>query len=359
MRKNAFVLSVLALALAVVGCKPRHDDPETGSNDVAGSAGKSLVKKMEIRVFDQDTVDDYEVDGSATLSFSYEEGRLASITGTGEYEYRDDYDVETMTGTATVGFEYAGEKIDVSLSLDATVDYGPDGTDHASGRGTMELQMNADKAVASSRTLFGSGDVLDEYLVGFEYTDKYLTRLVVPYWPDLTAESYGLEYGWENGNIVRVGSYDDYGYGKHSAKGDDEGRLSLQDCMVRLMFPLAGILSSPGDVRNEAKSAVDWYDDYHLVYTAQENKSNLDFASLVWTFCGGIADYSQFLGVLGFTGTMSRNLPESLYEDDEYEPDGRWEYGRVEYTFNNQDLVTDMRVYDEEGEQLGTIRLSY
>ena len=172
MKKNAFLLPILTLAVALVGCKPTpEDNSDTGSDDVAGSAGKSLVKKMVVTAAYTDTAYDEEYDGSATLNFAYEEGRLASITGTGEYVYRYmDYSEpdpvnpegnakaeesvwmeDKTSGTATVGFTYDGEKVNVSLSMDATYDEAGYGPEHYSGTGTMALQMNADKAVSSAR----------------------------------------------------------------------------------------------------------------------------------------------------------------------------------------------------------------
>ena len=262
MKKNAFLLPILTLAVALVGCKPTtEDNSDTGSDDVAGSAGKSLVRKMVVTAAYTDTVYDEEYDGSATLNFAYDEGRLASITGTGEFVYRYmDYSEPPLnpeskaeegvwmedktSGTATVGFAYDGENVNVSLSLDATYDEEGYGPEHASGTGTMALQMNADKAVSSARSKFVSeGEYSDEFLVNFEYADNFLTRVAVPY--EGMDASYGLEFGWESGNIVRVGSYDDAYLNKKSpARGRVNGETDLGTAMTRLMFPLCGILSS-------------------------------------------------------------------------------------------------------------------
>lgn len=381
MKKNAFLLPLLALAVALVGCKPTPEkNSDTGSDDVAGSAGKSLVKKMVVTAAYTDTAYDEEYDGSATLNFAYEEGRLASITGTGEYVYRYmDYSEpdpvnpegnakaeesvwmeDKTSGTATVGFTYDGEKVNVSLSMDATYDEAGYGPEHYSGTGTMALQMNADKAVSSARSKFVSEEESsDEWLVNFEYADNSLTRVAVPY--EGMDASYGLEFGWENGNIVRVGSYDEYvkGSKKSPAQNRMSGKTDLGTAMTRLMFPLCGILSSSDRGHGSTKKSVDWYADYHMEYTSHENKSNVDIASLAWTILGGIVDPSQFVGVFGFTGTMSKNLPESLYEDDEYEPDGRWDYGRVEYVLDADGLMEKVTVFDEEGNQVGTISFEY
>lgn len=377
MKKNAFLLPILTLAVALVGCKPTtEDNSDTGSDDVAGSAGKSLVRKMVVTAAYTDTVYDEEYDGSATLNFAYDEGRLASITGTGEFVYRYmDYSEPPLnpeskaeegvwmedktSGTATVGFAYDGENVNVSLSLDATYDEEGYGPEHASGTGTMALQMNADKAVSSARSKFVSeGEYSDEFLVNFEYADNFLTRVAVPY-EDMDA-SYGLEFGWESGNIVRVGSYDDAYLNKKSpARGRVNGETDLGTAMTRLMFPLCGILSSSDRGHGSTKESVDWYSDYHMEYTSHENKANVDIASLAWTIFGGVVDPSQFLGVFGFTGTMGKNLPESLYADDEYEPDGRWDYGRVEYVLNADGLVEKLTVFDGEDQQVGTISFEY
>ena len=381
MKKNAFLLPLLALAVALVGCKPTPEkNSDTGSDDVAGSAGKSLVKKMVVTAAYTDTAYDEEYDGSATLNFAYEEGRLASITGTGEYVYRYmDYSEPPLnpeskaeegvwmedktSGTATVGFAYDGENVNVSLSMDATYDEAGYGPEHYSGTGTMALQMNADKAVSSARSKFVSEEESsDEWLVNFEYADNFLTRVAVPY--EGMDASYGLEFGWENGNIVRVGSYDEYvkGSKKSPAQNRRNGKTDLGTAMTRLMFPLCGILSSSSSSdrgHGSTKKSVDWYADYHMEYTSHENKSNVDIASLAWTILGGIVDPSQFVGVFGFTGIMSKNLPESLYEDDEYEPDGRWDYGRVEYVLDADGLMEKVTVFDEEGNRVGTISFEY
>lgn len=365
------------LSLAMVGCKPTEEDPGTGSSDVAGSAGKILVRKMVVTAAYTDTVYDEEYDGSATLNFAYDEGRLASITGTGEFVYRYmDYSEPPLnpeskaeegvwmedktSGTATVGFAYDGEKVDVSLSMDATYDEEGYGPEHSSGTGTMALQMNADKAVSSARSKFVSeGEYSDELLVNFEYADNFLTRVAVPY-EGMDHASYGLEFGWKSGNIVRVGSYDDAYLNKKSpARGRMNGETDYGVAMVRLMFPLSGILASHDRQQARAKEDVDWYSDYHMEYTSHENKTNVDIASLAWTILGGIVDPSQFVGVFGFTGTMSKNLPESLYEDDEYESDGRWEYGRVEYALDADGLVEKIIVFDGEDQQVGTISFEY
>ena len=199
----------------------------------------------------------------------------------------------------------------------------------------------------------------DEWLVNFEYADNFLTRVAVPY--EGMDASYGLEFGWENGNIVRVGSYDEYvkGSKKSPAQNRRNGKTDLGTAMTRLMFPLCGILSSSDRGHGSTKKSVDWYADYHMEYTSHENKSNVDIASLAWTILGGIVDPSQFVGVFGFTGTMSKNLPESLYEDDEYEPDGRWDYGRVEYVLDADGLMEKVTVFDEEGNRVGTISFEY
>ena len=371
MKKNAFLLPILTLAVALVGCKPTtEDNSDTGSDDVAGSAGKSLVRKMVVTAAYTDTVYDEEYDGSATLNFAYDEGRLASITGTGEFVYRYmDYSEPPLnpeskaeegvwmedktSGTATVGFAYDGENVNVSLSLDATYDEEGYGPEHASGTGTMALQMNADKAVSSARSKFVSEEESsDEWLVNFEYADNFLTEGM--------DASYGLEFGWESGNIVRVGSYDDAYLNKKSpARGRVNGETDLGTAMTRLMFPLCGILSSSDRGHGSTKESVDWYSDYHMEYTSHENKANVDIASLAWTIFGGVVDPSQFLGVFGFTGTMGKNLPESLYADDEYEPDGRWDYGRVEYVLNADGLVEKLTVFEGEGQQVGTISFEY
>ena len=266
---------------------------------------------------------------------------------------------DKTSGTATVGFAYDGENVNVSLSLDATYDEEGYGPEHASGTGTMALQMNADKAVSSARSKFVSeGEYSDEFLVNFEYADNFLTRVAVPY--EGMDASYGLEFGWESGNIVRVGSYDDAYLNKKSpARGRVNGETDLGTAMTRLMFPLCGILSSSDRGHGSTKESVDWYSDYHMEYTSHENKANVDIASLAWTIFGGVVDPSQFLGVFGFTGTMGKNLPESLYADDEYEPDGRWDYGRVEYVLNADGLVEKLTVFEGEGQQVGTISFEY
>lgn len=380
MKKNAFLLPLLVLAMALIGCKPTPEkNSDTGSDDVAGSAGKSLVKKMVVTAAYTDTAYDEEYDGSATLNFAYEEGRLASITGTGEYVYRYmDYSEpdpvnpegnakaeesvwmeDKTSGTATVGFTYDGEKVNVSLSMDATYDEAGYGPEHYSGTGTMALQMNADKAVSSARSKFVSEEESsDELLVNFEYSNEYLQYSVIPY-DNEQGYAYGNAYEWSDGNLVRMGSHDDYTNKKSGA----ETSFSLAK-MSRLFFPLSGVWAKNQGFDARKDRHVHWDLVSRMEYTTQENKSNVDFAFLTWLCYEGAEDPAEFLGALGFTGKMSKNLPLSLYEyattdDFEIDPNERYEYGHVEYTFNDQDLVTHIRVLGEEGELLGTISFEY
>ena len=99
-------------------------------------------------------------------------------------------------------------------------------------------------------------------------------------------------------------------------------------------------------------------DNVEMVYSERLNKTNVDFAMLTWLLYWGPEDYTEFLDVFGFTGTMSKNLPVELYERDDYDNE-RYQVGHVEYTFNDNDLVTGITVFNEENQRLGSISIGY
>ncbi len=342
------------LSLAMVGCKPT-EDPDTGSSDVAGSAGKSLVKKIVVELEDASVDADYSVNATATLNFTYDEGRLATISGNGNYAgkytepgYEEGYEA---SGSANVGLAYDGDRIDLTISLTGTATDSYDGstqTVQVSASGTSRLQLNADKALETATTSFMYEGETEKMLVGYEYENKYLSRSIIPYGDAFGGSSYGNTYVWTDGNMTGMDYFDDAdAYKKEEASS--LGRFG------RVFFPLAGVWGGQTSMVDMSKSGTD---NVEMVYSERLNKTNVDFAMLTWLLYWGPEDYTEFLGVFGFTGTMSKNLPVELYERDDYDNE-RYQVGHVEYTFNDNDLVTGITVFNEENQRLGSISIGY
>lgn len=380
MKKSVILLAAL-MPFIMFSCKdPDNGKREQGSTEIVGSSGKTLVKKMvakgTIAYHDNDEEDGYydyyrdkgshKVD--ATLTFTYADGLMSRISGSGTFASVEDeewalegeavkyHGESNANGNGNMSFTYKGDVVSVAMSAQGKISekytYEPDrygDNDEWSNEGnfTGEYTLNMENGAAvSGRGTFRSDDgssTTDK--VKFEYdANNQLTKIY--YEGDYEDRT---EFKWENGNMVKMGWYYDYKSGrKHSAK--------------RFFAPKKA---------KAAKVGVEWEDEYRVEYSSKENKSNLDFASLIFTYMSGFPE--QAISVFGFAGKESKNLPSRIYEMDEEWNEQTGEYEEVErlllaidYDFNGDGTVKRLKlsspVYSEEegvDTATATINLEY
>ncbi len=373
MKKHILLLAVL-VPFVMVSCK----EPDQGSDEIVGASGKMLVKKMTAKgtlaYHDNDDEDGYydyykgtsstKVD--ATFTFTYSDGLMKRMSGSGAYvnvhdsEYAYNGKVkkhhceDNYSGKGNVSFTYKGDVMDLGITAQGETsgkyidepdeyDENEEWSENGSFSGNYVLNMENGAAVSGQGTFNGDRGTQSTDKIKFEYDNA--DQLARIYYDG--EYEYRTEFKWENGNMVNIGWYDDYKAGrKHPVKmplGKKKGRA--------------------------AKSgSIEWYDGLRVVYSSKENKSNIDIARIIFTY---LAEYPEVgLGVCGFTGKESKNLPSKVYYIDEDWNEETQEYEETEevylsfeYEFNGNGTVKKIKlsspVYEDADKATATIEFEY
>ncbi|MCM1042126.1 MAG: hypothetical protein NC396_06855 [Bacteroides sp.] len=369
--KKCVLLLAACVPFVMFSCKESENgDGEKGGSQIAGSDGKTLVAKMTVKgsLTSAYVEDEYGYSYSSKtttkadlkMNFSYSDGVMKKLTASGDYstthnctetgegESYKHHSEDNASGNGNMTFSYKGDVVSVEISGSGKVEgkevYDPDEYDEnesysesGSMSGNYTLNMEKGAAVSGQGTIKLDNESYSLNKIKYEYDNA--GQLVKIYY-DGDYNEDRVEFEWKNGNIVNVGYYynDDYKSGKkHHSKAN-------------------------GKFKAAKAGSMDW-SDLHVEYSDKENNSNIDFAYLVFSY-GGMLSYEQFVGVFGFLGKTSKNLPAKVsyvYEDD----DETYEdvYAEIEYTFYDNGNVKRVKItsplIDEDGNGSVTIDLEY
>ena len=339
MKKSILLLAAL-MPFVMFSCE--KEKAEKGNGDIIGSDGKYLVKKMTMKgtiEYNGDGIDYEKYTSSqkvdATLKFSYTEGKMSRLEASGTYGVWQDfveyyggkrYEEDNWKGNGNIKFTYKDNRVAAEITAQGRVweTYIEEGDnennetweEQGSLSGTYTLSMDDGIAISGSGT-FKSGAGRGSYTtdkIKFGYDDAgQLTRVYYE-----GEDEDRTEFKWENGNIVNIGWYydDDYYYKKGSKS------------IIRSLF-------DKKKTKAAKSGSVEWANWLRVEYSNQENKSNIDFARLIFTYLGGYAESG--IGVFGFLGKECKNLPSKLYIDDEL-------FFSCEYEFNGNEAVTQIKL---------------
>lgn len=357
MKKIILLLAAL-LPFVMVSC----EKPEKGSDDVVGTSGKMLVKKMTAKgtlaSHDNDDDDGYydyyrsqssqKID--ATFTFAYADGKMSRLSASGSYAnvYDEEqsyngnvvknHEEENFSGKGKVSFTYNGDVMDLGITVQGESSgkdiYEPDRYDEneewsESGSLSGNYILNMENGIAvSGKGTFKSDEgtyTTDKIKFGYDNSDQ-LTSLYYE-----GEYEYRTEIKWQNGNMVNVGWYD-----------DDDYKAGKKHPIMR---PLG---------KKRAKAAksgsIVWHDWLRVEYSSKENKSNIDISRIIFTYLA--TDYPEMgIGVFGFLGKESKNLPSKVYANGEdwNEETGEYEEKEVEYLsfdyeFNKDGAVKKIKI---------------
>ena len=359
------MLWAACLPFIMVSCdKPEKGNAENGSTEIAGASGKMLVKKMTAKgtlayqdnsgngSWKSEEKETTKVD--ATLTFTYADGKMSRLSAFGNYanvyDSEDSYNGEVEkyhyecegSGNGNLAFTYNGDVIKVTVSAQGkiaeTETNEPDSDENYSDMeegsisGDYTLNMSNGAAVSGQGTFKGDDGSYTTDKVKFEYDNN--NQLTSLYYDG--EYEYRTEFKWENGNMVNVGWYDN----------DDDYKKAGKKHHARMPF---------GKKRAKAakSGSIEWNDYYRVEYSSKENKSNIDFAGIIFTYLGGY--YEQTIGVFGFLGKESKNLPSKIYvvDEDWNEETGEYEtedflYLSLEYEFNGNGTVKKIKLSSPE-----------
>lgn len=325
MKKITLIWAAL-FALALTGCN-ESSDPQEGNETVVGIAGKTLVTKISIKrdhkeegsssYQDWTWTETEKVDG--TLNFSYKDGKLTAMSGDVAYHYfyeendEGEYDKEEVDGNGSISVKFSYQGSDMLMDFYANTS--ANGTT-AGISGDYVFKMNASNAIQSGKGTLGSDE--EEIICTYDEADYLQSR-----WYDDDMDDK-IDFKWSDGNLVQYGWY--WNYEKKQLKS-----------------PL---------LRKMKQKGVRW-EDVGIRYSSKDNKSNLDFAYVCFLFGLDPEGIGELLGMLGFMGKESKNLPDAIYYEDE-------DFYTFKYKFNNDGLVTQMEIMDVEYNELClTIKFSY
>ncbi|MDE5574705.1 MAG: hypothetical protein K2I87_03215, partial [Bacteroidales bacterium] len=365
----------------MVSCdKPEKGNAENGSTEITGASGKMLVKKMTAKgtlVYNYNDDDDYydydktQASGKAdaTFTFTYADGRMTRLSASGGYTYVSDrefshngevqkqYYEDNASGSGNLAFTYNGDVVNVKIDANGKVsgkrDNGPDENDdnyvwleEGNISGDYTLNMSNGAAVSGQGTFKEDGGSYTTDKVKFEYDNN--NQLTSLYYEG--EYEYRTEFKWENGNMVNVGWYDDDDYKKAGKRHN------------RMPF-------GKKQAKAAKSSSIEWNDRYRVEYSTKENKGNIDLARILFVYMGEY--YEQFIGVFGFLGKESKNLPSKIYftNDEWNEETGEYEKEEVvflsmEYDFNGNGTVKRIKIScptmtEEEYDTTATIEFEY
>ncbi len=356
--KKSIISLAFVMPLVFMGCGEDVDKKaEKGGDSFAGSAGKSLVKKLTVRgnlVQESQYPDgDYEKKSDkidATLNIVYDKGRMKQILADGDYRYtydsKDGYGEEhgeiDGKGDGKMEFVYKGDTVvlkgDVNASFtQKVVEKDEDGimTDKheerrsALGSGEYSYKLQ-DKVVVSGNGSFRMASDPETGRERFTCTYDDLGQLASV--RDSDDPEYKIGYEWKDGNIVGM-----------------VWEWNENKSFMRKLFRNLVSEKNP----KAAKAVSDWIidDDMKVEYSGKENKCNVDFIYLMACLYEPMAA-GQFIGVFGFMGKESKNLPARILTRDEKWNDqtgvyeyGEWkEYLKFEYSFTDGGLVKKIKV---------------
>lgn len=377
MKKSVFLLAAL-LPFVMVSC----EKPEKGSDEVSGISGKMLVKKMTAKGMlsyhnndDEDGYFDYYKSQSsqkidAAFTFTYADGKMSRLSTSGTYAYvydkeysyngevRKTHEETNANGNGNLAFTHNGDVVNVKIDANGKVsgkyDKDPDEDDEnneyleeGSISGDYTLNMSKGAAVSGQGTFKGDDGSYTTDKIKFEYDNN--NQLTSLYYDG--EYEYRTEFKWENGNMVNIGYYDDDDYYKAGKKH-----------YARFFGKKKAKVAKSG--------RIEWNDWMRVEYSSKENKSNIDFARIIFAYMGG--NYEQAIGVFGFLGKESKNLPSKIYfiDEDWNEETGEYEEEKelvlsFEYEFNGNGTVKKIKLSSPYMEDDGydkataTIELEY
>ena len=381
--KKLIILLAACLPFVMVSCdKPEKGNAENGSTEIAGMSGKSLVKKMTAKgtlayYYNDDEDGYYDYDkcqasgkADATFTFTYAEGLMTRLSASGGYTYVSDrefsyngdvekqYYEDNASGNGNLAFTYNGDVVNVKIEANGKVsgkyENDPDEYDenHAymeegSISGDYTLNMSNGAAVSGQGIFKGDGGSYTTDKVKFEYDNN--NQLISLYYDG--EYEYRTEFKWENGNMVNVGYY-----------YDDDDYKAGRKRHVRMPF-------GKEKAKVTKSGSIEWNDHYRVEYSTKENKGNIDLARILFVYIGEY--YEQAIGVFGFLGKESKNLPSKIYCINEEWNEEKGEYEKeevvflsIEYDFNGNGTVKRIKISsptmtEEEYDTTATIEFEY
>lgn len=286
MKRVLFFVFAVVAGLSVSSCKK-------GSDDNVGTEGKFLVKSMVIElnpsVYESEA--DYRMD--MTVDFDYTGGRLASVKADGRiYEGNDYYtDLE-----ANLSFAYNGDR--VAASYGSTISDSDGFTDRMEPM-SVAMMYGANKAIASTRYNTEEGEK------GSDITYDSYDQLVQT--QDCYGRKYTNKFYWEDENVVALDFwYDESQYMSGSLPEKNAGRMGWEQWK--------GLHSLIADSRPGKRIESEW-EKVVFEYSDEKNGINIDFSYFLNMLAFGANDMTDYLGIFGFYGKMSKNLPSKLNND--------------------------------------------
>ena len=341
MKKSVLLLAAL-MPFVMFSCE--KEKAEKGSDDIVGSDGKYLVKKMTFQgtlggnyaYTDNRGKLTQKVD--ATLNFSYIKGKMSRLDASGTYSYVDDweefyegnttkyYDEENYKGNGNIKFAYKDDRVEAKITAQGRVwgTYIDEGgnennrtwEEQGSLSGTYTFSMDDGIAISGCGTFKedANSESYNTDEIKFGYDDN--EQLTSVHYAD---DDGRMEFKWKDGNIENIGWFydDDYYYKKGS-------KSIIRSLLAKKKTPMTKF------------GSVGWENWVRVEYSPKENKSNIDFSRLIFAYISGEYVESN-IGVFGFTGKESKNLPSTVYVDDEPALS-------FEYEFNRNGAVTRIKL---------------